>query len=295
MAQSTVPRGVVMFDNLDRLGFRFRKWCYKVKKLVVPSIAVLALIFSISSFSMLHRLINYDSANDVAIVNQDTPVDIMRSMYTIVAKGPIIEERRMKTDAWGFVNLGTADAVSEHRLLTAAHVTQVLTDYGMTDFMLYRFDLQGELTNRIPFKVVKEDPDVDLALIEVEEVLPCYLKFEDPEVFDALRPGMQVYGLGAGSSGGGSEDGITNPYCFISGKLRKTNADYVIRNGWELKALDDMYIIDCVVLPGCSGGAILNPRTNRLIGVTSFGSNYLTGFVPITTVRDFLTRNHLTL
>lgn len=167
--------------------------------------------------------------------------------------------------------IGSAVAFNSHQLITANHVSSYHTQSGV-EYAIDIYDADGVLSKSVPAEVVKEDADLDLAMLEVKVDLPFFTKFEGKEDFSKMRVGQWNYTIGAHFG--------MNPYVIKWGQ-------FVSRHDETLPAL---CMSSAVVAPGSSGGAIYDASTGLVCGIVVRGNDTLTLFVPCTTVNDFIVR-----
>ncbi len=166
-------------------------------------------------------------------------------------------------DATGFTGMGTAVAVSKRVLVTASHV---IFDEIVDKYRLDLFSDSGVLTNRVKFHVAKNSPDLDLAIIIVDEDLPNFVEVEELNVFNKLKIGSCNYIVG-GALG-------LSPYNITLGTISSKSCSY----------FPGLYQSSAIVSGGNSGGGVYNFKTNKLIGILVKGGGSVSLFVPITSV-----------
>jgi S1-C subfamily serine protease len=178
------------------------------------------------------------------------PESVLRSSYRITAS-------QNGRDA----DVGSGIAIDKHHLLTANHVVTASNDTKVDIF-----DRDGIYLRSIPAKVVREDKDNDLALLEVEADLPesHTLDYGDAKVGDP------AYAIGAAWGDA--------PYSTSSGTVvSKSNQDF--KAYWQISAT-----IAC----GMSGGGVYS-ADHKFLGIMVRGAPIVGGlFVPAATVKNFL-------
>src|SRR4029077_12933807 len=83
---------------------------------------------------------------------------------------------------------GTGVALDARHLITANHV---IAETG--DVKIHLFNDEGDFLRVIPAKILRADPSVDLAMLETQEDLPHFVKFD----YVMPKLGDRLYAVGA--------------------------------------------------------------------------------------------------
>lgn len=193
------------------------------------------------------------------------PKNVLFSSYRICLRGT-------SNGVYSIGIIGSAVGISKHTLLTAAHletpVQMLHLDPGYT-YMVDVFDEDGielHLFDATMTKKILQPTGQDLAILEIKEELPHYVKF-DPSVKTDV--GDWVYTIGAQSG--------QSPFNVGWGQVAsKMHEEF-----------HDLWQTSVSVSGGNSGGGVFDARTNKLIGIMVRGQQ-LSLFVPNNLVAEFL-------
>lgn len=168
----------------------------------------------------------------------------------------------------GGISTGSGFVLDEEgRVVTNAHVVS-----GVTDVQVTFADLR-----MVPARVLGKDEETDLAVLEVD---PEGLDLQPLELgdSDAVRPGDPALAVGNPS---GLEPTAGTGRVSDAGQQLATDSGAV---------LEDVIRTDAVILPGTSGGPLLDAQ-GRVIGITSrvaSGDGAVGLAVPVNTAKEVL-------
>lgn len=163
---------------------------------------------------------------------------------------------------------GTGTAIDKRHILTAAHVvfTPEVQPPGLKHFYTIDcFDEDGAYKKSIKAKLVKDDKDLDLAVLETESDLPHFKELD----YGTISIGEAVYIIGCAWS--------RSPFNVSWG-------NFVAKENEDMKGLSQC---SNTVAPGMSGGGVYN-QDGKFLGVIVRGTVSIGGlFVPNSTVKEF--------
>ncbi len=224
------------------------------KKIILFIVSVLVVVFALTSFSF---------------ARDSFPEEVIKaSRYVVRIKVTTFEKERGRQGS--SYSRGSGFFVAPNKVLTASHIGGRLKKFFEYMFSIRSVEIGGR---DYLVEVVAIDFARELALLEIKESFPSYvLQFAEPETGD------EVYFVGF--SGYGKK--------ILFGKVGENREILPLIP----KKPKDKFTLSGEVLPGMSGGPILN-KEGKVIGLIWGGISIMNvvAVTPVDEIKEFLEEN----